>query len=79
MPAWWMFALVFGVNFTLWGTVGFLRIVDGALGPVPPPAAERRLGGAPGPPRGRRRPAAANGGLAGPTLAAGGGQDPHDR
>lgn len=31
IPAWLMAALVFGVNFTIWGTVGFLRIVDGAL------------------------------------------------
>lgn len=26
-----MFVLVFGINFTFWGTIGFLRIVDGVL------------------------------------------------
>ena len=31
IPSWLMFALVFGVNFTIWGTVGFLRVVDNAL------------------------------------------------
>ena len=25
------FGVVFGVNFTIWGTVGFLRVVDNAL------------------------------------------------
>jgi biofilm PGA synthesis N-glycosyltransferase PgaC len=31
IPAWVLSVLVFGVNFTLWGTIGFLRIMDGAL------------------------------------------------
>jgi biofilm PGA synthesis N-glycosyltransferase PgaC len=31
IPVWLMFVLVFGINFTLWGSIGFLRIVDGAL------------------------------------------------
>jgi biofilm PGA synthesis N-glycosyltransferase PgaC len=31
IPAWLMAVLVFGVNFTIWGTVGFLRIVDSAV------------------------------------------------
>ena len=30
-PAWWMFVLVFGINFALWGAVGVLRFTDGAL------------------------------------------------
>jgi len=31
IPAWLMAVLVFGVNFTIWGTVGFFRIVDCAV------------------------------------------------
>ena len=31
IPVWLMFVLVFGFNFTLWGAVGFLRVVDGTL------------------------------------------------
>jgi biofilm PGA synthesis N-glycosyltransferase PgaC len=34
IPAWLMVVLVFGVNFTVWGTVGFLRVVDAALDSV---------------------------------------------
>ena len=74
IPAWLMFVLVFGINFTLWGTIGFLRIVDGALDRL------RRL------PRNagslahrilradRAIQAAGNGGLTGPALAPGGGR-----
>ncbi len=74
IPAWLMFVLVFGVNFTLWGTVGFLRIVDGALDRF------RRLPRNAGSAAHRARraamliQAAANGGLAGSTLASGGGR-----
>src|SRR5437660_6005365 len=69
-----MFALVFGVNFTIWGTVGFLRVVDNALDRfrrVPRnagSAAHRALRAD------RLIQAAANGGLAGSTLASGGGR-----
>ena len=31
IPVWVLSVLVFGINFTLWGTIGFLRILDGAL------------------------------------------------
>jgi biofilm PGA synthesis N-glycosyltransferase PgaC len=31
IPVWLMFVLVFGFNFTLWGAVGLLRVVDGTL------------------------------------------------
>lgn len=31
IPVWVLSVLVFGFNFTLWGTIGFLRIMDGAL------------------------------------------------
>ena len=74
IPAWLMFALVFGVNFTLWGAIGFLRIVDGALDRF------RRLPRNAGSPAHRALradmvvQAAANGGLHGPTLASGGGK-----
>ena len=74
IPAWLLFALVFGVNFTLWGTIGFLRIVDGALDRF------RRLPRNAGSAAHRARraaaliQAAANGGLAGSTLASGGGR-----
>jgi len=74
IPAWLMFALVFGVNFTFWGTIGFLRIADGALDRfrrVPRnagSAAHRALRAA------TLIQAAANGGLAGSTLASGGGR-----
>jgi hypothetical protein len=69
IPSWLMFALVFGVNFTIWGTVGFLRVVDNALDRfrrVPRnagSAAHRALRAD------RLIQAAANGGLAGSTLA----------
>ena len=74
IPSWLMFALVFGVNFTIWGTVGFLRVVDNALDRfrrVPRnagSAAHRALRAD------RLIQAAANGGLAGSTLASGGGR-----
>ena len=73
-PAWWMFVLVFGINFALWGAVGVLRFTDGALDRV------RRLPRNAGSAAHRALRAdvvvraAANGGLAGPTLAAGGGR-----
>jgi poly-beta-1,6-N-acetyl-D-glucosamine synthase len=31
IPVWLLSVLIFGVNFTFWGTVGFLRILDAAL------------------------------------------------
>jgi cellulose synthase/poly-beta-1,6-N-acetylglucosamine synthase-like glycosyltransferase len=31
IPVWLMVMLIFGINFTLWGTIGFLRIVDSLL------------------------------------------------
>ena len=31
IPPWLMFVLIFGVNFTFWGIIGFLRIADSAL------------------------------------------------
>ena len=74
IPAWLLFALAFGVNFTLWATIGFLRILDGALDRF------RRLPRNAGSPAHRARRAAtlihaaANGGLAGSTLASGGGR-----
>ena len=74
IPAWLMFALVFGVNLTLWGTIGLLRIVDGALDRFR--RTPRNAGSAAH--RARRVAAliqaAANGGLAGSTLAPGGGR-----
>jgi TPR repeat protein len=69
-----MFILVFGINFALWGAVGILRFTDGALDRF------RRLPRNAGSAAHRARRAdvvvraAANGGLAGPTLAAGGGR-----
>jgi biofilm PGA synthesis N-glycosyltransferase PgaC len=74
IPAWLMFALVFGVNFTFWGMVGFLRIADGALDrfrrtPKNAGSAAHRALRAAMVLRG-----AANGGLAGPTLASAGGR-----
>ena len=73
IPVWLMSALVFGINFTLWGAIGFVRIVDGALDRF------RRLPRNAGSAAHRAlradtvRQAAANGGLAGRTLASGGG------
>src|ERR1039457_3371168 len=69
-----MFALVFGINFTLWGAIGFLRIVDSALDRI------RRLPRNPGSAAHRARradlivQAAAPGGRAGPALASDGGR-----
>ena len=74
IPVWLMFALVFGINFTLWGAIGFLRIVDGTLDRF------RRLPRNAGSAAHRAlradtvRRAAENGGLVGPTLASGGGR-----
>jgi cellulose synthase/poly-beta-1,6-N-acetylglucosamine synthase-like glycosyltransferase len=31
IPSWLLFFLVFGINFTLWGAIGFLRVMDGVL------------------------------------------------
>ena len=74
IPAWLLFALAFGVNFTLWATIGFLRIVDGALDRFR--HLPRNAGSAAH--RARRAAtlidAAANAGLAGSTLASGGGR-----
>ena len=73
IPVWLMFALVFGINFTLWGAIGFLRIVDGALDRF------RRLPRNAGSAAHRALRAdtvlraAANGGLVGPTFASAGG------
>jgi cellulose synthase/poly-beta-1,6-N-acetylglucosamine synthase-like glycosyltransferase len=74
IPVWLMFALVFGINFTLWGAIGFLRIVDSALDRI------RRLPRNPGSAAHRARradlivQAAAPGGRAGPALASDGGR-----
>jgi len=74
IPAWLMFVLVFGINFTLWGTIGVVRIVDGGLDRFrrlprnAGSAAHRALRA------NRVIQAAANGGLAGPALASGGGR-----
>jgi poly-beta-1,6-N-acetyl-D-glucosamine synthase len=74
IPAWLLFALVFGVNFTFWGAVGLLRIADGALDRF------RRLPRNAGSSAHRALRAATvahgavNGGLAGPTLASAGGR-----
>ena len=74
IPVWLMFALVFGINFTLWGAIGFLRIVDGALDRF------RRLPRNAGSAAHRAlradtaRRTAENGGLVGPILASAGGR-----
>ena len=74
IPVWLMFALVFGINFTLWATIGFVRIVDGGLDRFrrlprnAGSAAHRALRA------NRVMQAAANGGLAGSALASGGGR-----
>ena len=74
IPVWLLFALVFGINFTVWGAIGLLRIVDSALDRFR--NLPRNAGSAAH--RGLRADmviqAAANGGLAGPTLASGGGR-----
>jgi poly-beta-1,6-N-acetyl-D-glucosamine synthase len=31
IPSWLLFVLVFGINFTFWGAIGFLRVLDGVL------------------------------------------------
>ena len=69
IPVWLMFTLVFGINFTIWAAIGFLRIVDSALDRF------RRLPRNAGSPAHRALrasmvvQAAADGGLVGPTLA----------
>ena len=74
IPVWLMFALVFGINFTIWGAIGFLRIVDGALDRFrrlprnAGSAAHRALRAD------RVLQAAENGGPVGPTLASGEGR-----
>ena len=74
IPAWLLFALVFGINFTVWGAIGLLRIVDSALDRFR--NLPRNAGSAAH--RALRADmviqAAANGGLVGPTLASGGGR-----
>jgi biofilm PGA synthesis N-glycosyltransferase PgaC len=73
IPVWLMFVVVFGVNFTFWGMIGLLRIVDCALDRirrVPRNAgstAHRALRAA------LVAPAAADGGRGGRTLAPGDG------
>ena len=43
MPWWSMALLVFGLNFTLWGTVGLLRLLDTRTGRRHHRSAVRRL------------------------------------
>jgi TPR repeat protein/cellulose synthase/poly-beta-1,6-N-acetylglucosamine synthase-like glycosyltransferase len=66
--------LVFGINFTVWGAIGFLRVVDGTLDkfrhlPRNAGSAAHRVLRAD-----RVVQATANGGLTGPALASGGGR-----
>jgi biofilm PGA synthesis N-glycosyltransferase PgaC len=73
-PAWLLLALVFGVNFTVWATIGLVRIADSGLDrfrTLPRnagSAAHRALRAE------KIAQARANGGMAGPTLASGGGR-----
>ena len=74
IPAWLMFVLVFGINFTFWGTIGFVRIVDGGLDRFRRLPRNARLGCARALRANRVIQAAASGGLAGSALASGGGR-----
>ena len=74
IPVWLMFALVFGISFTLWAAIGFLRILDNAMDRF------RRLPRNAGSAAHRAlranmaSQAVENGGLVGPALASGDGR-----